>query len=134
MAGEIATSKTFQDKMFERIRDSIGDLMPDEDLKKIVASGIEKAFFENRIVAYGSYGGTQTKEPVLVEMIRDLMREKIRLAVDSWMRDNPDKVKEAIEKVIQQGVFGCVMNQIQDWSMGPMSDLRSALMSKGLIT
>lgn len=39
---DIATTKTFQERMFEKIRDQMGDLMTDEDLKKLVDAAMQK--------------------------------------------------------------------------------------------
>ncbi len=42
----IVAQQSFEEKVMGRIRESIGELMSDEDLKRIVEKGIDRALFE----------------------------------------------------------------------------------------
>ena len=48
MTNEIATTKSFQDRMKDKIREGIGDLLTDDDLKVLIDKGIDDVFFTTR--------------------------------------------------------------------------------------
>lgn len=98
---------SFEEKLKQRIRDSVGELMTDEDLKKILERSIDEYLFKPRHnPSKGSFGSDYP--PFIEECIKRQMESKVSLAVDKWARDNPDKIDEAVQKVILMGIAGCV--------------------------
>ena len=55
MATEVAQAKTLQERVGDRIRDQIGDLMTDADLKQLVDKALHEAFFTQRPLPKNSY-------------------------------------------------------------------------------
>lgn len=62
MANEIETSKDFQDRVFEKIRADIGNLMTDAELKSLLHAAMSRAFFEP-IVVKDRYGYNNQENP-----------------------------------------------------------------------
>ena len=107
MTEAIETSKSFQEKMYERIRDSIGDLMTDEDLKKLVDSAVNKAFFEERRTK-NTYGSDTINPPWIVEEMQKLLAPQVKEAISKWAKDNPDKITEVIENMMAKSLVSLV--------------------------
>jgi hypothetical protein len=55
MSNEIQTNETFEGKLKTRIRESIGDLLSDDDLKKIIDRGLEEFLQEHNLERHFSY-------------------------------------------------------------------------------
>jgi Glu-tRNA(Gln) amidotransferase subunit E-like FAD-binding protein len=106
MSNEIQQSKSFEDRMRDRIRESIGDLIDDETLTKLIHSGIQKTFFQERLIAKSStfYGKDSHKEPLIVEILKELLEEQVREAVDEYIKSNHDEIMEQIKQVVDSGV------------------------------
>lgn len=91
-----------------RIKDSIGDLMTDEDLRKIMERGVEKALFQPRDGRDG-YGYTRSKESLVDEAVHKFLEQQMQAAVDKWVDSNADKLKEAVDKAIVLGAGECAI-------------------------
>lgn len=94
----------FQQKMKERMRAAFGDLMPDETLAKIVAQGIEEAFFKERIVATDSWGRKDTEPSWCVKFMEAEAKALVAEAVKKWIAEHPEKFAEAVNAVISKGI------------------------------
>jgi hypothetical protein len=132
MSNAIETSKTFQERMFERIREQMGDLMTDDDLKKIVETAMQKAFFEERIT-FDSYNRSTTAPPVFVELIRKQLEEQVAGAVRDWLRANHDEVVKQIDAAIAKGMFGLVRQHMEQAIQHPLWDFAQNLRNSGLL-
>ena len=103
------------DRVVERIKlQPLGDLITEEDLFDIVKEAIPKAFFEKQIVVSGSYNNsTTTKDPLIVEIMRDLLHESAQKAASEWVAENNVMMAEYWQKVLDDGVIKYVQS-IQD--------------------
>lgn len=121
---EIATTQTFQDRMFEKIRDSIGDLMTEEDLKKLVDAALHKAFFEERVTK-GQYWNSpeERKPPVLIERFVEFFQPMIDKAVAQYIEDHKDEFKKIIQDNLDKGFAYCVTRSINSLMEQPLSNL-----------
>jgi hypothetical protein len=128
----IEISKDFQTKIFERIRDSIGDLMTDDDLKKLVGASVNKVFFEDR-KEHRSFGADVTKPPLIAEQIQELLKGQVTAAIKEWIDAHPDDVKAAIDAAIAKGMFALVQQHFESRVSGPMFELAQRLQQKGVI-
>lgn len=106
MTQAIETSKTFQEKMFERIRDQIGDLMTDEDLKKMVDAALHKAFFEEQKVRDG-YHDRIIPAPI-VPFVSSLVQMRINTLCNEYVKDNEEKINIVIKEIINKGFVSAV--------------------------
>jgi hypothetical protein len=105
---DIVESKTFEQRMKERIRDSIGDLISDEDLTKMVDRSLEEVFFKPRpnpkYASYYNAGEPATIPPLLHELVKEVMVANVQAAVREWIGSNQEEVNAIIQKVVQEGI------------------------------
>ena len=127
----VVQQQTFEERLMGRIKDSIGELMTEEDLKKIVERGIEEALFKPRVSRSDGYGRVETKPSMVQEIVERFLTAHVRDAVDKWLADNQDKVLPMIEKVLQAGIGSALiaaLNSKFDWQLQQFSDgLRDSL-------
>lgn len=113
--------KTFEERLKERLKESVADLMTDEDLKKLVDRGMVDIFFAERPnPEYTSYGYGH-KEPQFLPshfkvMLKELMEEKMTEAVKAWLIENQDKVMAAVDETIRLGAGQAMLAAI-DFNM-----------------
>lgn len=100
---EITTGNTFEERMKARIKDSIGDLITDEDLTKLINRGVEDVFFKKTVIRVNSY---DTKEgPSLLEsIVKELLETQVRDCVKDYLKDNSETVKTTIDEVVREGI------------------------------
>lgn len=128
MANEIATNETFQQRMFEKIRDQMGDLLTDDELKKLLANAVEKAFFEP---TRGSYNSVEP--PMFVKLIQKAMENRVHSAVTEWMNENPEQMEKAIQDVLKNGMFSAVMTVFEQRMSHPIHMLAENLRQQGVL-
>lgn len=129
---EVAKKLSFEDAILERIRNSIGELMTQEDLKRIIDAGVQKALFEPRITI-GSYGN-QSSSPSLVDRaVTDFLSTQMKTAVDKWISENPEALQAAVDKAVKDGVANCVMQSLDQRFSWIFSNLVSPFQSNGVI-
>ena len=130
MTTEITTNKTFQERMFEKVRDQMGELLTEDELKQIVDQAVQKAFFEPRKVRDGYHD--QIKPAVFVEMMETELKSRVGKAIEQWMQDNPEIIAQTIKKVIQDGITKAVI-QTLEWRMNwPLQQFAEQLRAKGV--
>ncbi len=114
MAESIERAKTLEERITSRIHEQIGDLMTDEDLRGIVARGVEKALFtERQLEVEGFYGGrAKVKPPLVVEIVEKVLGEKMREAVDAHFRAHPEQLQEAVDRAIARGIGGALLETL----------------------
>lgn len=128
----LALSKPLHERIYERIRDSIGDLMSDEDLKILVDKATEKAFFEpvRTTESSGYHSRDITKPPVLVEKVAELLDAPIKAAVEKYLAENQEKVAEIIATQLEGKFSQVVMRSLDEKMYTPMENLKNELRSK----
>ena len=110
MNKEIVPSKSFQDRMKDRIKDSIGELMTDDELKKVVNQAVQEIFFEKQVLQDGY--GTKEKPPWIHKLIKEILKDKVRIAVDDYMFVNSEIILKNIDNIVKDGVGGAVLSAI----------------------
>lgn len=105
---------TIVDRVVERIKEQpIGDLIQEEDLYDIIKEAIPKAFFERQVIK-DSYGReSSSKDPAIVETLRELLKDNVAAAVKEWMTENSEQVMEYWKKVMDEGLMTYVQ-KVQD--------------------
>lgn len=95
------------DVVADRIKTSpLGELIKEEDLYDIVKSGIERAFFTDRAKPGRGPYSSETISPLIIEVIRDCMRDAMRPHVDRWVAENAETFTAAMKRVIDDGIVG----------------------------
>lgn len=131
MTNEIEPTKDFQTRMFERIRDQIGDLMTEDDLRKIVASALERALFEP-VKELDGYRTIQ-HESRLVQMIERHLKPKVEEAVREWVKGNDEKIHQTIDATLAKGITAIVSQHFESRFAWPLQQLAQTLQQKGIV-
>lgn len=106
----IEMSKSFNDRMKERVKESIGELLTDEELSSIVKKGVNDLFFEP-IYEKNSWGSSiKVSNPLAVVMLEGLLEEKVKEEVKNYISNNKEDIHKEINKIIENGIFGAVVN------------------------
>jgi glucosamine 6-phosphate synthetase-like amidotransferase/phosphosugar isomerase protein len=129
---EIETTRSFQEKMFEKIREQIGTLMTEEDLRKLVQAAMQKAFFEN-VKCKNHWGEVKEEPPVFETKLRELMREQVSMAMQKWINEHPEEIKAIVNRVIEKGIVDIVFEHIRQETSGPMQQLAQSLRDQGFL-
>lgn len=119
----LTPEQDFQNKLKDRIRSCVGELMPDAALQKIIEQGIRSAFFDP-IKTSERYGTVTLDEPWFHKFIRQTMEAKVKDALDKWIADNPQAVESAIKNVIEKGVAGCLVASLNNLFSNSMCQMQ----------
>lgn len=128
---DIVQNKTFEQRMKERIRDSIGDLISDEDLSKMVDRSLEEVFFKERAnpkrTSYYNSGEPDTLPPLLHEIVKSAMTEQVTEAVKEYIANNREQVDATIKTVLEQGMGNALISAMNGVFSTQLSSLQSNL-------
>lgn len=110
------TNSTIVDRVVERLKaQPLGDLITEEDLHDIVKEAIPRAFFQKRTVpATSGYNRMEEKEPLIVEVFRNLVAPTVAKAVSEWMIEHTEEVTAYWKKVMDEGIFQYVQKLQSD--------------------
>lgn len=134
MTTSLQPAKSLEDRITARLHESIGDLITDEDLKGMVARGIEQALFTERHDEKNSdQWHKRTKPSVVDEQVAKLLGEKMQSAVDQWLKANPDKIQAAIDITIKAGVADALLRTLDNRFAGVFDSGVATLQSRGLL-
>jgi hypothetical protein len=123
-----AAQAQFQAKIQDRVRESIGDLLPDEVLAGIVREGVKQAFFAPRRVTVGGYHERAVDaEPWVVEFIRSETKNAVLDHLRRWVAENPDEIRRAIEAATGDGLFRAFASAFFSLFRGPLDTLREEI-------
>lgn len=115
----------FQQRMQDRLRQAMGDLMPDEVLKGIVARGVEQAFFADRIEK-DRWGSTLNHRPSwMVEFLQRELQQRAKQAVEKWFAENQAKVEELLQKALAMGLASAVVQGFNELLREPFQGMKN---------
>jgi hypothetical protein len=106
MSGDVVQAKTLQERVGDRIRDQIGDLMTNEDLKALVDKALQEAFFTRTPIpkAYNDYHSEQKYAPAFaVKFVHDLLKDRVDAACKEWLAAHADELGKHIDEAIGKG-------------------------------
>jgi hypothetical protein len=117
----VVKGEDFQTRMFERIKAQMGELMTDEELKKIVDAALQKAFFEPTVIITNPGHYTEKRLPgpsVFTSLVHDLMQENVKKLTKEWMEAHSEELekffKEQFDKGLMQMVVGAFQQALGD--------------------
>lgn len=126
---DIVTNQTFEQRMKERIRDSIGDLISDEDLTKMVDRSLEEVFFKPRPnpkhAAYYNSGEPATIPPLLHELVKEVLEANVQAAVREYIGSHKEEVNAIIQKVVQEGIGAAVLGAMNSMFSHQLMNLQN---------
>lgn len=131
---QLTTNETFQERMFNRVREQMGDLMTEEELKKIVDSALQKAFFEEKVTKGPHWNSQETREPShFVKLLNKELEAPIKQAIQQWLADNPEQITKVINEVIGKGFLGIIHSYIQEKTTTPLYQFSQQLRDMGVL-
>lgn len=121
------------DNVVERLKKQpIGDLITEEDLYDIVAQAIPKVFFEKRQAVEGSGYHTRTvdKEPLIFEIMRQVLKSHVEQLVKDWTVQNSDKILEHWKMVTDENIINYVEKIQNEKANGQVRDMLSKFLDQ----
>ena len=88
--------RTFQDKVVEKVRMDIGEMLPDDALAKLVQRAVDEQFFKDRVVNDGSFH-KKTGPSWFVQEVAKVADPIIKEHVEKYVADNADTIEEAVK-------------------------------------
>ena len=98
---------SFEDRLRDRLRANIGDVMSDEDLAGLVERGLDDLLFKERLrkERRGGYNPETTYDPPLLqELLMAELRPLLKQAVADWLAEHQDEVMAAFDQTMEQGL------------------------------
>jgi hypothetical protein len=108
---EVVKTKSFEERMIDRIKENIGELMTEEELKKIVEKSMQKIFFSPKEIRDGRT--INYEQPFLIPVVKELLEEQVKLYIISYFADNSEKFIPLVDEIIKGGMETVVKNIIQ---------------------
>ncbi len=124
--GSVKSQQEFEAKMAERMRQAMGDLMPDEVLRGIVARGIEEAFFKDRTIEE-SYGRKTVEPAWAVAFIRKELESQVAAQVSCWLVDNQERVEKMVRQMVDEGLVKAVLGSLGSILQAPFANLQQQI-------
>jgi hypothetical protein len=104
MSNEVTQAKTLQERVGARIRDQIGDLMTDEDLKTLVDKALHEAFFTRTPIEKRLWNEEQKyADAFAVAHVKELLKSRVDAACKAWLTEHADQLDKHIKEAIGNG-------------------------------
>ena len=126
MSSELEKQKTFEERMKSRIRDSIGELMTDEELSKIVNRVTEEVFFKP--IKLGERYQMKEHPPFIHVIVKELLTDNVKKLVEEYFKNNEIAIIEIIREVIKEGIGSAVLTALNSKFASDMFNFESNLM------
>jgi hypothetical protein len=98
---EVVPSQAFEEKIKDRLRRDIGDLIPDEVLAQLIQRSINSIFFEPR-VKKSEYGHTLESKPSwFQETVEGLLRKEVDRLLHDYLENNREALKAEFTKILE---------------------------------
>lgn len=108
---EIEIAKPLHERVGDKIKQQIGDLMTDADLKQLVDAAMKEAFFKKKEKPKRYYNDATEYEPApIVQSVAKLMSDRIDVALKAWLDDHPQEMTKAINDAVSGGILAVVKN------------------------
>lgn len=128
MTKEVMVPQTFEEKMKDRIRESIGELITDEDLSKLVHKSVDEVFFKPTKIQHGVYHDEEGPS-LLNGLIGELLTGQVREAVNQYIKEHPDEVIKAVKEVLSRGMANALLSALNAQFQGELWDLQQNIES-----
>jgi predicted house-cleaning noncanonical NTP pyrophosphatase (MazG superfamily) len=137
MNTNVVTNETFEMKMSKRIKDSIGDLISDEELTKLVHRGLEEVFFtprKNPKKSYYNDNHPETIPPLIHEIVKEVLQPMVTEAIKEYVKAHNNEILKVVNDVVTAGVGNAVMTamnmQFQSQLISFQSSIQNQLINK----
>jgi hypothetical protein len=108
-----------EEKIKVKIKESLGDILSEEDLKKIIADSLYEVFFTPKLKSE-NWGRKEFGEPLIVEIVGSLLVEQVKTDILIWLQENQTKVEEVISDIVKKGMCRIIAAQIDSLMQGAL--------------
>jgi hypothetical protein len=91
----------FEQKILERLRNDIRELLPEAALRRLVERAVDETFFKERRIDRG-YGNVDVKPSWFVEEIAKTAKPLVQAAVDRFVDERHDLIQQAIDRFVTE--------------------------------
>lgn len=130
MTTDIAKPQDFQTRMFERIKAQMGELMTDEELKKIVEAAVQQAFFSpSRVIENPGHYTERTISgpPHIVTLVKGLIEQQVKDCIQVWLAEHSVEVTEMLQNTLDGGIVKAVAGAFDRMTNDKFSVLQNSL-------
>ena len=123
-------TKDFKTRMMDRVRESIGELLTDDELKTMIDRSMHTIFFAEKETK-NTWGQTQKTEPPLMhEIVKKLVDPRVEACVQEYIKEHEVDVKRLIEEAIDRGLARSVMRAFDKTFLGSLRDFSMSVAAK----
>ena len=115
-------TKDFKTRMMDRVRESIGDLLTDDELKQMIDKSMQAIFFTEKETRSQWGLVTKTEPPLMHEITRKLVAPRVEACVEEYIKEHEDEVKRLIAEALDRGLACSVMRAFDRTFIGPLQD------------
>ncbi|HPT26294.1 MAG TPA: hypothetical protein PLZ95_07725 [Bryobacteraceae bacterium] len=99
VTNKLTPQQAFEEQIKERLRQNIGELLPDEVLSEMVKKALTDMFFTPRIQR-DRWGGQVENPSWFEEEAGKLLRDRISEYLKTWLKENgPDLTRQVQEQI-----------------------------------
>lgn len=98
----VQPAATFEERVINRVRDDIGSLMTDAELKRIVEVAVERIFFKERRTS-DNYN-SRVQPSIFQEVVQTAVEKQFAVAIELYVKEHSDLFAAAIDASIKQGL------------------------------
>lgn len=123
----ITPTQNFQEKVAEKVKDAIGDLITAEDLVPLIEESVKKILTEERTVQKAQGYGYETVEPLLEQLIKPHLDKQLRELADDYFTAHPEELSKAIKEVLGDGILKAMQRVIENRMQQPIYELTNKI-------
>jgi TPP-dependent indolepyruvate ferredoxin oxidoreductase alpha subunit len=124
----ITTATTFQERMFERVRESLSDLLTPEEAKALVEKAIDQSLFQPKLIPAKNYYEKDRYEPSrFEELVKEAVEPVIKSEVEKWLSEHHEEVKASIQEVVERGIATNVLKVFEMEMQQPLAEMGGKL-------
>jgi hypothetical protein len=127
MANDLATPQTFEQRVFTRMRENIGELMTDEEMRKLLDTTIERMFFTEKKIPGRNYNSDTTEPPEIYKLVRELVEPQLKKALAEYLTAHAAEVAKAIDTALAGGIVEAYSRALARLTEGSMQALQGQL-------
>ena len=125
----LADPRSFEDRLRDKLRANIGDVMTDEDLKGLIERGLDDLLFKER-VHHGTIGyrsETKYEPPLIQELLLAELRPLLERAVKDWLNEHHDETMAAFNQTMEDGLGQAMLNAFARMFDGALQPMRQQI-------
>lgn len=114
--------------MFERVRESLAELLTPEEAKALVERAIEESLFKPKYKKGEFYNSPSIEVPNGFQvLVKEAVEPLIKSAIEQWIAEHHEEVTASIQGVVEQGIAGTVVKVFQEQMRHPMYEMGGKL-------